>query len=381
MPGRSAFGGDAQGGWIDRSFATYVAPETEWSTPRVRLAAERSAVDSLEDYARANGLQKRLSDKLPPDLLDRFRKAVLVKYNGNARELITGLPKLPVPSLIHISDYVKGGFDKQYPDHLPPRASFGSPAELRELFDKAHALGHLMMPYTNPTWWCDHPRGPTFVAAGEAPLARGLDGKPYHEVYGRNDGWTTTPWHPAVQAANRTLRSQFTRDYPVDILFQDQCGARTWVYDRNPASPTPYAYAEGLALAGRRGRPREAALDRGRLRPGARRRGSALRVHLRAGARIQPELGSAVQDALSRRHLGNLPGGPDPGPRQGGDAPSRPGQVRRGSAQPVVDACPGLRHERPDLRTFPGRSTKARLAALARSRAEIDLSPATWANR
>ena len=160
--------------------------------------------------------------------------------------MIAGLPRLPVPSLIHISDYLKGGFDKQYPDLLPPRPSFGTPAEMRELFDEAHALGHLMMPYTNPTWWCDHPRGPTFLAAGEAPLALGLDGKPYHEQYGRNDGWTTTPWHPAVQAANRSLRTQFIRDYPVDILFQDQCGARTWVYDRNPASPTPFAYAEGL---------------------------------------------------------------------------------------------------------------------------------------
>ena len=59
-------------------------------------------------------------------------------------------------------------------------------------------------------------------------------------------GWTTTPWHPAVRAANRELRRQFTEDYPVDILFQDQVGARTWVYDRNAASPTPLAYAEGL---------------------------------------------------------------------------------------------------------------------------------------
>ncbi|MGC8643111.1 MAG: hypothetical protein ACP5XB_24900 [Isosphaeraceae bacterium] len=246
IPGKAAFGGDAQGGWIDRSFATHVPPQKEWKTPRVRLSASRSVARSLDDYAHANGLQKRLRDKLPPALLDRFRRAVLVKYDGNARDMIANLSTLPVPTLIHFSDYLKGGFDKQYPDHLPPRESFGTPAELRDLFDRAHALGHLMMPYTNPTWWCDHPRGPTFVAAGDGPLARSLEGKPYHEQYGRNDGWTTTPWHPAVQAANRSTRTQFTRDYPVDILFQDQCGARGWVYDRNPASPMPHAYTEGL---------------------------------------------------------------------------------------------------------------------------------------
>jgi len=37
------------------------------------------------------------------------------------------------------------------------------------------------MPYTNPTWWCDHPRGPSFEQAGDAPLQRNLDGKPSYE--------------------------------------------------------------------------------------------------------------------------------------------------------------------------------------------------------
>ena len=111
----------------------------------------------------------------------------------------------------------------------------------------AHELGHLVMPYTNPTWWCDEPRGPTFIKAGESPLALGLNGRPYHERYGpRSVGWTTTLWHPAVRAANRELRREFVEEYPVDILFQDQVGARGSVYDRNSASPTPYAYAEGL---------------------------------------------------------------------------------------------------------------------------------------
>ena len=41
------------------------------------------------------------------------------------------------------------------------------------------------------------------------------------ETYGANEGWTTCLWHPAVRAANRETRRQFTEVYPVDILFQD----------------------------------------------------------------------------------------------------------------------------------------------------------------
>lgn len=247
IPGRLAFGGDERGGWLERTFATHVAPGTSWRSPVVRLSAGRTASESLDDYAKANLLGRPLREKLPQDVLDRFRRAVLVKYDGSARDQLEALPLLPVPSLIHFADYLHGGFDKQYPDHLPPRARYGTPGELHALLDRARELGHLVMPYTNPTWWCDEPRGPTFLKAGEAPLARDRDGRPYHEKYGpRSVGWTTTLWHPAVRAANRELRRQFVEEYPVDILFQDQVGARTWVYDRNPASPTRYAYAEGL---------------------------------------------------------------------------------------------------------------------------------------
>jgi len=246
VPGRLAFGGDERGGWCERTLGTYVEPGSEWQAPPVRLAAGKPALENLDDYCRANAITRPLREKLAPGVFEKFRRAVLVKYQGTAREQIDSLDRLPVPSLIHFTGYLKGGFDKEYPDHLPPRPQYGTPAELRAFFDRAHALGHLMMPYTNPTWWCDHPRGPTFERAGEAPLLRGLDGEPAYERYGRNDGWTITFWHPAVQAANRSTRRRFTKDYPVDVLLQDQCGARTWKYDLNPASPTPYAYAEGM---------------------------------------------------------------------------------------------------------------------------------------
>lgn len=246
IPGRLGFGGDEKGGYCDRAFSAYIPAGQTWQPPLVRLAVGNTGPQDLVAYSAANAFTRRLQDKMSPQVLDKFRNAVMVFYAGNARDKTDHLSLLPMPTLIHFSDYLKGGFDKQYPDHLPPNANFGTPAEMRQFFDEAHKLGHMVMPYTNPTWWCDHPKGPTFEREGDAPLLKNLDGKPNYERYAANDGWTITFWHPAVQAANRKTVQQFTNEYPVDVLFQDQCGARGWLYDTNPASPTPYAYSEGL---------------------------------------------------------------------------------------------------------------------------------------
>ena len=253
VSGRLACGGDGvpragerPGGYCDRAFATYVAAGKAWRSPIVRLTVGGSASDGLRAYCQANEIRRRLEDKMPPAKLDAFKRAVLVYYAGTFQEKIAGLERLPVPTLIHFADYLKGGFDKEYPDHLPPNPQAGTPEELKAFLDRSHALGHLVMPYTNPTWWCDHPKGPTFASEGDAPLLRTLDGQLSYERYSANDGYTVCHWHPAVQAANRKTVRQFTEDYPVDVLFQDQCGARGWRYDINPASPTPYAYSDGL---------------------------------------------------------------------------------------------------------------------------------------
>jgi len=248
VPGKLGCGGDERGGWCERGFATFVEAGESWRTPVVRLAVGKPVEKSLRDYCDANQIKRKLDEKMPADLLAKFKQSVLVYYAGNCAEKLAHLEKLPSPSLVHFADYLKGGFDKEYPDHLPPHPKFGTAAQFREFLDRCHALGHLVMPYTNPTWWCDHPKGTTFEREGDAPLLKNLDGKPSYERYGNpgNDGWTICHWHPAVQRANRETVRQFSEDYPVDVLFQDQCGARTWHYDTNPASPTPYAYAEGL---------------------------------------------------------------------------------------------------------------------------------------
>jgi hypothetical protein len=246
VPGWLAWGGDEHGGYAERAFGTFAVAGARWHAPTVRLTVGKTATEALKLYAQVNGIRRRLAQKMPRAVLERFRRAVLVYYAGNAREKRQFLHHLPVPSLIHFADYLKGGFDKEYPDHLPPHPRFGTMQELVAFVREARGRGHLVMPYTNPTWWCENPRGPTFQREGEAPLLRTLDGQLSRERYGQNEGYTVCFWHPAVQAANRRTRRQFSEEVPVDILFQDQCGARGWMYDTNPASPTPYAYTEGL---------------------------------------------------------------------------------------------------------------------------------------
>lgn len=246
IPGRIAFGGAPSGGWCERPLAVRIPAGRTWRTPTVRLKLGSTAAENLAAYCRENRISVRLEQKMPAPLLEKFKQAVLVYYSGDCRQKRAGLEKLPRPALVHFADYLHGGFDKQYPDHLPPAADFGSPDEFRAFLAEARRLSHLAMPYTNPTWWCDKPRGPTFVEHGETPLLRLLDGRLSLERYGKNEGFTICHWHPAVQAANRRSIAQFTDEYPVDVVFQDQCGARGWRYDTNPASPTPYAYTEGL---------------------------------------------------------------------------------------------------------------------------------------
>jgi hypothetical protein len=95
------------------------------------------------------------------------------------------------------------------------------------------------------------PRGPTFQKAGDAPLQLDLNGHKVRESWGSTTSWATCMWHPAVRAINDEVVRMFTEDYPADIVFQDQVGARSLPtgaagYDLNPASPAPHARIEGF---------------------------------------------------------------------------------------------------------------------------------------
>ena len=248
VPGSLGCGGDASGGYVDHAFMIWADKGQTLRLPAVRFAFGLELQDAIDAYSAANDITRSLSKKIAPEKLYTLKRSLLFKItDATAKDISAEVSSIPVPSLVHITQYLKGSFDKEYPDHLPTHPVwFGSDANHRALIDALHAHGHLYLPYTNPTWWCDHPRGPTFLKCGEAPLSIGLDGKKYHEQYGAADGWQTTFWHPAVQTANRKTVRQFTHDLPADILFQDQCGSRFCHYDFNPAAPSPTAYSEGL---------------------------------------------------------------------------------------------------------------------------------------
>jgi hypothetical protein len=249
VPGALSCGVDAHSGWTDRRFVTYVKAGETWFTPGVRIAAGRTLSGALDEYARENTLEKTLADKIPDAALrEKFKAApyFVFSYNSTCAEIRKALDFLPSGTHIRLYGYMKGGFDRQYPDFLPPRRKFGTAQELKDLLADIRSRGMLVSPYINPTFWCDNPRGETFLAAGEAPLAVGLDGQRYPEKYGTATGWATTLWHPAVRAANEKMRRQFVEEYPVDMIFEDQHGARKFLYDMNPAAPSPRDYTEGI---------------------------------------------------------------------------------------------------------------------------------------
>jgi hypothetical protein len=238
--------GTEAGGELAREWFTWAAPEKAWKSPTVRVAVGSPVADAIREYGRANGFDRPLAEKVKPEVLPRLKRSLLVKYEGSAREQAAAAKLLPPNALVHTSNYLHGGFDKQYPDHLPVNPAYGTPDEFAALLRALRDSGRLYMPYTNPTWWCDDPPGPSFVRHGDAPLVKDRQGRRVKEQYSHNYGWSLCAFHPAALEAEKTILKQFTEEYPVDVLFQDQVGARSPLYDFNSASPTPYAYLQGM---------------------------------------------------------------------------------------------------------------------------------------
>lgn len=235
-----------------------ILPEKTWTSPVLHIRIGGSWGEAMEAYRKDSGLAqfRSLGEKLGP-LFEKVSRAPLLKADASQLSLSFAdypalLDRLPAPGLIHLVGYGPGGFDRNYPDFLPPDPRFGTTEDLVRLAEEIRAHGLLLMPYTNPTWW-----------DGKSPTLRTLpkevhlldvvvvndQGMHLEECYGcptdPHYGYVVSPYATFVQERLRRLMDDFSSLKIADILFEDQIGARAAVYDYNKAAPSPDSYLQG----------------------------------------------------------------------------------------------------------------------------------------
>ncbi len=235
-------------------FQTWIADGESWSSPLVRLRVGGSARESILAYRRDNGIDRypSLAEKAG-GRLPALARAPLVKVDPwkglpPLREWPAQLSRLPSPALLHPVAIQPGGHDRSYPDFLPPDPRWGTQEELASAVRAAQALGQLVMPYLNVSWWDEQApavRGLPPPLQPAAIAVRTSSGEAVREQFGMHDGIVVSPWPSPVRRRVEALMEEWREQVPVDCLFFDQIGARPWRRDFNPAAPSPLAYADG----------------------------------------------------------------------------------------------------------------------------------------
>ncbi len=212
-------------------FTTDVAPGTTWTSPTIVFSIGSTLDEAMDTYWARSGhdTMPMLEEKLGTSLFEKLAGAVLFKTDflqggWTFSTFLSYLPNVPANNLIHIVAFWQIGFDNNYPDYLPPRADLGSQNALANLVSTARSQGHLVMPYTNPTWW--DPNSPSWSSLTNDVVLRDRNNNLISENYGPNFGHVVSPCDPAVIARQDKTRTEFTQTIPCDFLFEDQVGAR-----------------------------------------------------------------------------------------------------------------------------------------------------------
>jgi hypothetical protein len=245
--------------YVAHNFGVMLQPDQLWESPPVRFRVSKPWSETIMDYRLDNGLDQFSS--ISQKLGSRFEQVIhMPEYRLVSFEVARKFSQydslffsqLRTPGLLHLVGYQPIGHDHYSPDYLPPDTRWcNDPSnctqEFADMFNQAKARGWLVMPYINPTWW--NPDGPTLQNL--APLTvediSVLDraGNPMYEFYGPNDGYVVSPYVPFVQSRLDAFLVDMTTLVPSDLIFEDQIGARAWMFDFNPASPSPSHYIQG----------------------------------------------------------------------------------------------------------------------------------------
>ena len=234
-------------------FQTWIERGAAWTSPVVRVRVGETAQKSILAYRHENGIDAypSLESKLGAQLTT-YAEAPLFKANLPLLEPFSDwaaeLQRLPSPLLLHPAGFQVGGFDTNDPDFLPPDPSFGTTADFSAMINAAHRLGDLVMPYGNLSWW--DPGSPTMQSLPAGVQTKDvavLDplGNPATISYGDHVGVIVSPYSSFVRRRIAQYMNDWQTTVPADCVFLDQVGARPWLLDFNPASPTPTSYDDG----------------------------------------------------------------------------------------------------------------------------------------
>jgi hypothetical protein len=235
---------------VVHEFQTWIARGATWTSPVVRVRVGDTAEQSTLAYRHDNGIDAypSLQSKLGARL-STYAEAPLFKANLNLlrpfRDWAPELQQLPSPLLLHPVGFQTGGFDTNDPDFLPPDPRYGTTGDFSTMIAAAHRLGDLVMPYGNLSWW--DPSSPTMQTGVPTNGVAVLDqkGAPETVSYGDRSGVIVSPYPAFVRQRIAQYMDDWQTHVPSDCMFLDQIGARPWLRDFNPASPSPISYDDG----------------------------------------------------------------------------------------------------------------------------------------
>ena len=240
------------------SFKPKAADGSVWTSPQVVIRIGQDWQQSIQAFRQDDGLadapsiQTKLGDLYEPVIQSPMYKADNSQLNLKFKDYPAYLASVPTPGILHLVAFQPRGFDRNYPDFIPPNPDYGTTADLSAMFKQVKEMGFVVMPYTNPTWWDE--KAPTLM---KLPAGTSLSdvatlnemGMQIEECYGcpgsPKYGYVVSPYSKVVTDRLDLLMKQITQDVPSDMVFEDQIGARAAVFDYGKTPPSADMYLQG----------------------------------------------------------------------------------------------------------------------------------------
>jgi len=137
-----------------------------------------------------------------------------------------------------------------HPDYLPPDPKWGTTEEFKAVFEAAHNLSMLVMPFTLPIWWHENSTTlrnlPPPLTISDIAVWTDQSGTLARHCWEENAcGYYISPYHPFVQQRMDQMIHEMTQELPSDMVYEDVLGATEWWVDFNPSEPSPMDFIEG----------------------------------------------------------------------------------------------------------------------------------------